>query len=71
MSSVATRQVAGLGVVALGALWEHVAFPGLLNFSTDYRSTSVFWEMHVGGAALDGYLALAMPFAGALALGSA
>ncbi len=53
----------GLGIVALGALWERAAFTDILNFSSDYRTTSLFWEMHVGGAALDGYLALAFPFA--------
>lgn len=26
-----------------------------LNFSSNYRSTALFWEMHVGGAALDGF----------------
>ncbi len=55
--------VAGLCAASLVALWERLAFPGLLNFSTDYRTTAGFWEMHVGGAALDGYLALAIPFA--------
>lgn len=54
-------------VVSLGALWERLAFTGFSNFSTDYRTTSVFWEMHVGGAALDGALALSLPF-GLLAL---
>jgi hypothetical protein len=55
--------VVGLCGAALAALWERVAFPGLLNFSTDYRTTALFWEMHVGGAALDGWLALTVPFA--------
>ena len=55
--------VVGLALATLGAIWERAAFPGLLNFSADYRTTSLFWEMHVGGAALDGFLALAMPFA--------
>ncbi|HEX7383779.1 MAG TPA: hypothetical protein VF291_05665, partial [Burkholderiaceae bacterium] len=32
-------------------------------FSSDYRTTSLFWEMHVGGAAFDGFLALTLPFA--------
>ncbi len=54
--------VAALVGMSLGALWERSAFPGLLNFSSDYRSTSLFWEMHVGGAAFDGALALSMPF---------
>lgn len=53
----------GLGSAALAALWERLAFTGLLNFSSDYRSTALFWEMHVGGAALDGWLLLSAPFA--------
>jgi hypothetical protein len=53
----------GLGAISLAALWERVAFTGLLNFSTDYRTTALFWEMHVGGAALDGFLAITVPFA--------
>jgi hypothetical protein len=51
------------GVVALMCLWERLAFAGLFNFSADYRTTGSFWEMHVGGAALDGFLALTLPFA--------
>lgn len=53
----------GLATVSLAAIWERIAFPGLLNFSADYRTTALFWEMHVGGAALDGFLALTLPFA--------
>ncbi|MDI6746531.1 MAG: hypothetical protein QMD17_05245 [Rhodocyclaceae bacterium] len=53
----------GLALAALAATWERLAFPGLLNFSADYRTTALFWEMHVGGAALDGYLVLTLPFA--------
>jgi hypothetical protein len=45
------------------AMAERLAFTGLLNFSTDYRTTALFWEMHVGGSAFDGYLALVTPFA--------
>lgn len=52
----------GLAVTSMVCVWERAAYPGLLNFSTDYRSTGPFWEMHVGGAALDGMLALGMPF---------
>lgn len=54
---------AGLLVVALLALWERWAYTGLANFSSDYRTTALFWEMHVGGAAFDGFLALTLPFA--------
>ena len=52
-----------LAVVGLMVLWERLAFTGLLNFSTDYRTTALFWEMHVGGAALDACLAMTFPFA--------
>lgn len=55
--------VAGLALASIAALWERIAFPGFLNFSTDYRTTALFWEMHVGGAALDGFLAMTLPFA--------
>ncbi|WP_295951443.1 hypothetical protein [Rhodoferax sp.] len=52
----------GLAGASLATVWERMAFVGLFNFSTDYRTTGLFWEMHVGGAALDGFLALLMPF---------
>jgi hypothetical protein len=52
-----------LGFAALATVWERQAFTGLMNFSSDYRTTGPFWEMHVGGAALDGFLALTVPFA--------
>jgi hypothetical protein len=53
----------GLAGAALATMWERAAFTDLLNFSSDYRTTALFWEMHVGGAALDGFLALTVPFA--------
>jgi len=53
----------GLAGASLAALWERLAFTRLLDFSTDYRTTALFWEMHVGGAAFDGFLALTVPFA--------
>ena len=59
---LARGMVAGLAVVTLAVIWERAAFPGLLNFSTPYRTVALFWEMHVGGAAIDGYLVLATPF---------
>lgn len=53
----------GLALVVAVCLWERRAYPGLLNFGDIYRTTALFWEMHVGGAAIDAYLALAIPFA--------
>lgn len=54
---------AGLVVVGGVALWERAAYPGLTDFAAVYRVTALFWEMHVGGSAIDTYLALALPFA--------
>lgn len=62
-SLLAAGLLIGVAGTSLAAIWERVAFPGLLNFSSDYRTTAMFWEMHVGGAALDGFLALSVPFA--------
>ena len=59
---LAAGMLAGLAVVTLAVVWERTAYPGLWNFSSRYRTTALFWEMHVGGAAIDAYLALATPF---------
>jgi hypothetical protein len=61
-SCLALGLALGCGAASLYVLWERAAFPGVLNFSSDYRTTGSFWEMHVGGAALDGFLALTLPF---------
>ena len=53
----------GLAAASLTTVWERIAFTGLFDFSSDYRTTGMFWEMHVGGAALDGFLTLCVPFA--------
>ncbi|HNT40457.1 MAG TPA: DUF2499 domain-containing protein [Rubrivivax sp.] len=47
--------------VAVPVVAERAAFTDLLNFSSDYRATGSFWEMHVGGAGLDAALALTLP----------
>ncbi len=56
----------GLAVAVFGCIYERYIFTGLTNMSTDYRTTAWFWEMHLGGAALDAYLAVTIPFALAL-----
>lgn len=55
--------VAGAVLVSLAAIWERWAFTGLSDFASDYRTTALFWEMNVGGATLDGWLALTAPVA--------
>ncbi|MDB5813880.1 MAG: hypothetical protein JWN23_997 [Rhodocyclales bacterium] len=52
----------GILMAALAALWERLAFTGLTDLASDYRTTVLFWEMNTGGAALDGWLMLGMPF---------
>jgi len=67
-----------LGLVGTGfaVLWERGVFSdllygeniyakvsGLTNFSSNYRITALFAEMHTGGEAIDGYLSMAWPFA--------
>lgn len=52
----------GTVAVALAALWERLVFVGFTEFAAEYRTTATFWEMHIGGAQLDGWLALASPF---------
>jgi hypothetical protein len=53
----------GLAAATLVVFWERQVFTGLMDFASDYRVTGSFPEMHVGGAALDAYLALTLPFA--------
>ena len=60
---LAAGAATGLAVVSLATLWERAAYPGLFDFSTPYRSTALFWEMNVGGAAIDGFLVLTVSFA--------
>ncbi|APW38301.1 hypothetical protein RD110_14800 [Rhodoferax koreense] len=60
---LATGLSLGLAAASLTTVWERLAFTGLFDFSSDYRTTGMFWEMHVGGAALDGFLTLCVPFA--------
>lgn len=73
--------IAGGLVIGIMAMWErgvwHALIYGrdiyqllnpLLDFTTAYRVTGTFAEMHTGGEAIDGYLGLAWPML-VLALG--
>ncbi|HUP10372.1 MAG TPA: hypothetical protein VMU47_24680 [Caldimonas sp.] len=55
----------GSAVAALAVVHERAGYPGLFDFSTPYRVVALFWEMHVGGAAIDAYLAMSAPFVAA------
>jgi hypothetical protein len=58
----ALGMAAGAALLTLAVLWERAAFPGLLNIESHYRSVGLFWEMHIGGAAIDAYVVLCTPF---------
>ena len=45
----------------MALFWERLFYPGVLNLSTPYRTVGLFWEMHLGGGALDAYLVLLAP----------
>lgn len=62
MRRLSSGVLTGLAIVTLAILWERMAFPGLFNFTAPYRTVGLFWEMHVGGGAIDAYLALTTPF---------
>ncbi|HZV66184.1 MAG TPA: hypothetical protein VFG03_14855 [Telluria sp.] len=47
---------------ALAVVWERAAFPGLFNFADRYRVVGMFSAMHVGGACIEAYFAMTLPF---------
>lgn len=60
--------ISGLAGVALFSILERWVFPGLFDFSTDYRINALFASMHNGGGHIESYLALSMPFVATLFL---
>jgi hypothetical protein len=61
--AVAMGMTLGLAYVVAFVVWERFAFAGLFDFAGDYRVTGPFSAMHRGGAFIECYLALAIPFA--------
>lgn len=60
---LARGMVVGLALTCVVVLVERQLYAGVFDFSRSYRTSAWFWEMHVGGGAIDAYLALAAPFA--------
>src|SRR5438105_1288772 len=52
---LAAGMLAGTAIVVAAAIWERIVYPGVFDFSDSYRTVALFWEMHVGVAAIDGY----------------
>ncbi len=52
----------GLAATGFFTVFERWVFPGLFDFSIDYRINALFSSMHTGGGHIESYLALSMPF---------
>jgi VanZ family protein len=52
----------GVALLAAVVLWERWLFPGLFDFSTEYRVTALFSGMQTGGPQVEAYVALVLPF---------
>jgi len=55
--------VIGLAGAAMLAVWERAVYPGLFNFSSEFRIGEFFSSMHNGGSHIEAYFTMAMPFA--------
>ncbi|WLI88900.1 hypothetical protein Q4S45_19685 [Massilia sp. R2A-15] len=53
----------GVAAAALAVVWERAVFTGLFNFDSGYRVAGLFSAMHTGGACIEAYFALSLPFA--------
>jgi hypothetical protein len=58
----------GLFGTGIAAFCERLLFPGLLNFSTDYRVSAMFSSMHTGDGHIDVWLATTIPLIGILVI---
>ena len=63
----ATGMTAGLALVGIAAVAERAVFTGILNFDDAYRIVASFSSMHLGGGYVGAYVAMALPFAFAIA----
>ena len=54
--------IAGAAAVAVETMIERAVFPGLFNFTSDYRVAAAFSSMNVGGGHIGAYLAMTLPF---------
>ena len=60
--ALASGMALGLIFVVGFVVWERLAFVGLFDFADEYRVSGPFSAMHRGGAFVECYIAVAMPF---------
>ena len=63
LRSFGTGLVISLALVVCFVLWERAAFVGLWDFSAPYRVAGPVVPMRLGGAYLDAFLVVSLPFA--------
>ena len=63
LKSFGTGLVIGLALVVGFVLWERAVFAGLGDFSAPYRVAGPLVPMRLGGAYLDAFLVVGLPFA--------
>ncbi len=63
MKALGVGMVLGLAGVVTWVLWERKVFVGLLNFAAEYRVAGPVLPMRLGGAYLDVFLVISLPFA--------
>lgn len=68
LRSLCVGMAVGLAGVLAWVLWERKVFVGLLNFAAEYRIAGPVLPMRLGGAYLDVFLVVSLPFALAGAL---
>ncbi len=56
----------GLAGAVLAIVWERAVFPGLTDFTRDFRAAGLMSSMHTGGSSIEAFLVLAMPFLAAV-----
>lgn len=52
----------GLAGAVLAIVWERAVFPGLTNFTRDFRAAGLMSSMHAGGSSVETFLVLTLPF---------
>lgn len=59
---LALGMISGLAMTVAVIIWERLTFASLFDFANDYRVTGPFSSMHMGGAYIECFLAVATPF---------
>ena len=62
----ALGMVIGLAGAVLSIVWERAVFPGLGDFTRDFRAAGLMSSMHTGGSSIEAFLVFTIPFLAAV-----